>query len=408
MSAQSTYRPAEPAANAFVRCGRRAFPRQGKQSPCRIAHLTSVHARNDTRIFIKQCRTLAAHGYDVTLVVADGKGPERKDGVAIVDVGLLPGRLNRMFNTTRRMFDQAVALDADIYQLHDPELIPAGLRLKRLGKTVIFDSHEATHRQLLSKPYLDPVSRRVLSAAFWLFERYACARFDGIIAATPFIRDMFLKINPVTVDVNNFPLIGELDGAMPGTAKQDQVCYVGGIGAIRGIREVVQAGAMLQSPARLNLVGRFSEPRVEAEVRAHPGWARVNDLGFLDRAGVRDVMARSVAGVVTFLPLPNHLDSHPTKMFEYMSSGIPVIASDFPLWREIIEGNQCGMCVDPRDPQAIGAAIDYLVSHPDVARSMGENGRKAVLQKYNWDVQAARLTEFYGALSYAKQAIATA
>jgi glycosyltransferase involved in cell wall biosynthesis len=406
MSAQSNYRPAEPAHNAGVRRGLRTFQLQGKQSPCKIAHLTSVHARNDTRIFIKQCRTLAGHGYDVTLVVADGKGAERRDGVTIADVGCLPGRLNRMFSTARRVFDQAVALDADVYQLHDPELIPAGLQLKRLGKTVIFDSHEDTPRQLLSKPYLGPMSRRLLSVGFSLFERYACSRFDAIIAATPFIRDKFLDINPVTVDVNNFPMIGELDGAMPWMSKQQQVSYVGGIGAIRGIRQLVQAGALLQSSARLNLAGRFSEPEVEAEVHAHAGWSRVNQLGFLDRNGVRDVMARSVAGVVTFLPLPNHLDSHPTKMFEYMSSGIPVIASDFPLWRSIIEGNQCGVCVDPLDPRAIAAAIDYLATHPDIARSMGENGRQAVLEKYNWDVQAAKLTDLYGALTHAKQAIA--
>lgn len=406
MSARANYPLPEPAQDAGARDGLRAFSPQGKQSMCRIAHLTSAHPRNDTRIFIKQCRTLAAHGYDVTLVVADDKRDEFRDGVRIVDAGRLPGRLNRIFTTTRRVFDKAVALDADVYQLHDPELLPIGLKLKRLGKTVIFDSHEDVSRQLLSKPYLDAVSRRVLSVAFSLFERYACARFDGIIAATPFIRDKFLKINPNTIDVNNFPMIGELDAAIPWANKQDEICYVGGIGAIRGIRELVHAGALLHSAARLNLVGQFSEPAVEAEVKADCGWARVNEHGFLDRAGVREVMKRSAAGVVGFHPLPNHVDALPTKMFEYMSSGIPVIASNFPLWREIIEGNQCGLCVDPLDPKAIGAAIDYLVSNPDVASRMGENGRKAVLEKYNWSVQATKLTDFYGAISHAKQAIA--
>ncbi|ALK96696.1 glycosyl transferase [Massilia sp. WF1] len=374
----------------------------------RIVHLTSAHPRNDTRIFIKQCRSLAAHGYDVTLVVADDKGDEVREGVTIADVGRLPGRFRRIFTTTRRVADKAAALDADLYHLHDPELIPAGLRLKRMGKKVIFDSHEDVPRQLLSKPYLGPVSGRVLSNAFAMFERYACARFDGIIAATPFIRNKFLKINRNTVDVNNFPMAGELDSAAPWENKRHEVCYVGGIGAVRGIREVVRAGEFLQSDARLNLVGTFSEAAVEAEVKAGPGWARVNACGFLDRQGVRDVLQRSLAGVVTFLPLPNHLDSLPTKMFEYMSSGIPVIASDFPLWREIIEGNRCGMCVDPLDPRALAAAIDYLVAHPDIAKSMGENGRKAVLEKYNWTVQAKRLTDFYGAISHVKQTAAAA
>jgi glycosyltransferase involved in cell wall biosynthesis len=374
---------------------------------CRIVHLTSAHPRNDPRIFIKQCRTLAAHGYDVTLVVADGNGDARVDGVAIVDVGRLPGRLNRIFRTTQRVFDKAVALDADFYQFHDPELIPVGLKLKRRGKAVIFDSHEDTARQLVGKPYLDPVSRRVLPALFSAYERFACTRFDGIIAATPTIRDAFLKINPVSVDINNFPIIDEFDDALPWTMKQAQVCYVGAISGIRGVRQMVEAAALLRSGAGLHLAGRFFDPVAEAEVRTLPGWQRVSDLGFLDRAGVRDLLSHSIAGMVTLLPLPNHVDSLPTKMFEYMSSGIPVIASDFPLWREIVEGNRCGICVDPLDPKAIAAAIDYLVSNPDIAKSMGERGRQAVLEKYNWDVEAARLTDFYGARSHVKQAIAS-
>jgi glycosyltransferase involved in cell wall biosynthesis len=373
---------------------------------CKIVHLTSAHPRNDTRIFSKQCRTLAAQGYEVTLVVADDLGDEYRDGVTIVDVGRLPGRLKRILSTTRRIGDKAIALDADIYQFHDPELLPVGLRLKRLGKKVIFDSHEDVSRQLLGKPYLGPLLGRIVSSTYSIVERYACSRFDGIITATPFIRDNFLKINPVTVDVNNFPMVGELDSGASWDNKQDEVCYVGGIGSIRGIRELVQAGQFLSSDARLNLVGTFSESEVEAEVKESPGWRRVNAYGLLDRQGVREVMQRSLAGVVTFLPLPNHLDALPTKMFEYMSSGIPVIASNFPLWREIIEGNHCGICVDPLDPKAIAAAIDYLVTHPQAAKAMGENGHRAVLEKYNWTVQANKLTDFYGAISHAKQTVA--
>jgi glycosyltransferase involved in cell wall biosynthesis len=373
---------------------------------CKIVHLTSAHPRNDTRIFSKQCRTLAAQGYELTLVVADDLGDEYRDGVTIVDVGRLPGRLKRILSTTRRIGDKAIALDADIYQFHDPELLPVGLRLKRLGKKVIFDSHEDVSRQLLGKPYLGPLLGRIVSSTYSIVERYACSRFDGIITATPFIRDNFLKINPVTVDINNFPMVGELDSGASWDNKQDEVCYVGGIGSIRGIRELVQAGQFLSSAARLNLVGTFSESEVEAEVKESPGWRRVNAYGLLDRQGVREVMQRSLAGVVTFLPLPNHLDALPTKMFEYMSSGIPVIASNFPLWREIIEGNHCGICVDPLDPKAIAAAIDYLVTHPQAAKAMGENGHRAVLEKYNWTVQANKLTDFYGAISHAKQTVA--
>lgn len=360
-----------------------------------VAHLTSAHSRNDPRIFIKQCRSLAAEGYAVSLLVADNRGDEVKDGVKFIDVGRLPGRINRMFKTTQLVFRKAVALDADIYHLHDPELMPIGLKLKRLEKKVVFDAHEDLPKQLLSKPYLGPMSARVLSATTSLFECYACRRFDGIIAATPFIRDKFLTINPNTVDINNFPLIGELDAAMPWADKRNEVCYVGGMASIRGIRELVAACEFLQSPARLNLAGSFSETAVEAEVKSYPGWTRVNELGFLDRAGVRGVLGRSVAGLVTLHPVINYLDALAVKMFEYMSAGIPVIASNFPLWREIIEGNDCGLCVDPLDPQAIASAIDRLVMNPDIAHRMGENGRQAVLNKYNWSIEEKKLCAFY-------------
>lgn len=167
---------------------------------------------------------------------------------------------------------------------------------------------------------------------------------------------------------------------------------------IRGIKEVINACEFLKTPTRLNLVGRFSESAVEAEVKGWPGWNRINELGFVDRAGVCEILGRSIAGLVTFLPLPNHTDAQPNKMFEYMSAGIPVIASNFPLWREIIEGNDCGLCVDPLDSKAIAAAIDFIISNPERARQMGENGQRAVQVRYNWFVEETKLIEFYQTL----------
>ena len=340
--------------------------------------------------------------------MADGRGDERDGGVAIADVGMATGRAARMLRTTARVLARARALNADIYHLHDPELIPAGLRLKRLGKKVIFDAHEDVPLQLLSKPYLRPLSARLLSHAFAAYERHACRRFDGVVAATPSIRDKFLAIHPNTVDVNNFPLPAEFDANAPWSAKQREVCYVGSVSALRGIRELVDAAGLLASGARVTLAGQFSEPALAAELRTRPGWERLLRVGHVDRAGVRAVMARAMAGVVTLHPAPNYLDALPVKMFEYMAAGIPVIASDFPAWRAIVAGSDCGMCVDPLDPAAIAAAIDYLVRNPTMARRMGQNGRRAVVEQYNWLIEARKLLAFYDALQTPAQAIAFA
>jgi glycosyltransferase involved in cell wall biosynthesis len=216
-----------------------------------------------------------------------------------------------------------------------------------------------------------------------------------VVAATPAIHKKFVRMGISAVNVNNFPMLGELESKTSWANKKNEICYVGGIAAVRGIRQVVAAMALTKSGVRLNLGGGFPEKAVRSEVERSPGWAAVDELGFLSRPQVRDVLGRSVAGNVTFLPEPNHVAAQPNKMFEYMSAGIPVIASNFPLWREIIEGSDCGLCVDPLDPSAIAAAVDHLVENPDIAHRMGENGRRAVDERYNWAVEERKLLDLY-------------
>lgn len=363
-----------------------------------VVHLTSAHPRFDTRIFVKACLS-GAKRYETTLIVADGLGDQRHEGVMILDVGKPAGRRDRILGVTRRQFARALALDADLYQLHDPELLPIGLKLAKAGKWVLFDAHEDVPLQIRNKQYLHPVLRFIASRLFAAYERYATRRLSGVIAATDVIAGKFQRMGVRAVAVKNYPKLEEFeDFSLPDAAmKERAVCYVGYITRIRGILEMVEAMEMVQG-ATLIIAGKFQEPSTQTAAHARDGWQKVQMLGFLDREGVKAVLARSVAGLVTLHPTPNYRDALPVKMFEYMAAGIAVIASDFPLWRQIIDEAGCGICVDPEEPAAIAEAVRTLLDDPEQARQMGVRGRQAILTHYNWDTQKTTLFSLYDTL----------
>ena len=362
----------------------------------KVCHFTSAHKPDDVRIFHKECSSLAAAGFDVYLVAANCAS-ETKNGVKIVGVEApLSGRFSRMLKTSRIVYKKALSLNADIYHFHDPELLPHALKLKRRGKKVIYDTHEDVPKQILGKYWINKFLRRMVSAIFEWYENYVAARLDYIVAATPYIRERFKKVNKNTCDVCNYPIIKELMSSGEWQNRKAEVCYIGGITRIRGVVEVVNA--LEAANVKLNLAGDYSPAELRNELSALPGWQHVNEYGFVGREKISEILSRSKAGIVTLYPQPNYLDSLPIKMFEYMLAGIPVVASDFPLWREIIEESKCGICVNPLDPQDIAAGIRKIMSDEQSAQKMGESGRAAVLEKYNWGVEEKKLVTIYNGL----------
>jgi glycosyltransferase involved in cell wall biosynthesis len=353
-----------------------------------ICHLTSVHSRYDTRIFLKECKSLVKASHDVFLIVADGKGNETIDGVTIFDVGKPKNRIQRMLFSTKKVFKKAKSINAAIYHIHDPELIPAGIKLMKRGTKVIFDAHEDLPMQLLSKPYLNNTLGKILSKLFSYYERKSCKKFDAIVTATLFIRDKFLKINLNTIDINNYPMINELYTNGNNTIKKNQVCYIGGLNKIRGMNEIFKAIKKTTSNVKIIIGGNIES------LSLHPN-DKIETLGFIDRKEVGKVLSDSIAGLVTFLPFPNHINSQPNKMFEYMSAGLPIICSNFPLWKQIVEDNNCGVCVDPLNSQEIADSIDFFTNNPITAQEMGKNGRKAVEKQYNWELEEKKLLKLY-------------
>lgn len=362
-----------------------------------ICHLSSVHQRYDIRIFHKECNSLAKNGYKVFLIVADGKGNEEKKDISIIDVGGKNSRLKRIMLSTNKIYKKALEINADIYHFHDPELLPYGYLLKLNGKKVVYDSHEDLPRQLLSKPYLNPILKKMLSYIIEITEDFFSKSFNGIVTATPFIAKRFIKLNRNTVNINNYPLLDEiiLKKNIKNTfVDRNKICYTGGITYIRGIYPL--SNAIKKSNHFLHIAGNFENESLKKSILEDTD--QIIYYGNLDREKLNALWSDCLIGIVNFFPEPNHINAQPNKIFEYMANGLAIIGSNFPLWQEIIVNNSCGICVDPKSSDEILDAINYLVNNPKIAEKMGKNGRDLVLNKINWEIEEKKLIEFYNVI----------
>lgn len=365
----------------------------------KVCHLTSAHPWDDIRIFRKECVSLAKNGFETTLVAFDAPN-EVIDGVNVVSAGKKPqNRNDRFINGGKRILRKTFEIDADIYHFHDPELIPIAKKLAKRGKKIIYDIHEDVPRQILDKPYLNRKIASVISFFYEKYENYSIRNFAGLICATPFIRDRFTKLHDNVIDVNNFPVLAEItDEESCNLSKQDKICYIGSISEIRGIKNLVDSLKYCNG-TRLDLAGEFHEGSFKEKVKLSEGWEFVNELGYINRKESMDIKKEAFAGLITFLPVANHINAQPNKLFEYMSAGLPLICSNFSLWKILIEQENCGICVNPNDVSEISNAINFIKENQSIAKQMGENGKNAVINKFNWLIEEQKLIEFYKKLS---------
>ena len=366
----------------------------------KICHMTSAHSSDDVRIFYKECSSLAKVGYD-TYLVAKGESQE-ECGVHIVGVGLAPeSRIKRMTMFTSKVYKAALATDADIYHLHDPELLPYGKKLKRLGKKVIFDSHENHTAQILEKRYLPKIARKGVAAWYHARETKAVKQFDAVIVPCTFDgENIFENRAKRTCFIANYPKLNDFHFAgNDAVEKTDKICYVGGLSYERGIYHLIRAAH--KAGKRLVLAGAFSDEDFERQVKSMPEFSCVDYLGMLPNTAIPQVLEGCSIGANTLLNVGqyHHIDTFGVKVFEYMSMGLPVILPDYPYMREMVDRYGFGVCVKTDDVDSIAQAITYLTDNPDLAHQMGENGRKAVEEEFNWGTQEKKLLELYETIS---------
>ena len=352
----------------------------------KVCHLTSAHTQEDIRIFHKECVSLADAGYEVYQITC-GDTYDKK-GVHLIGVGpKTAGRMARMRDTARVVYEEALRIDSDVYHIHDPELLPYGLKLKKQGKKVIFDSHEDVPDQIMDKEYIARPLRKLVSCCYKAYESYVVKKLDAVVAATPYIAEKFAGRCSKVVTVNNYPKLDDIQFHEKAfTERETIICYAGGINELRG--EKIMVEAMENVEGTLIMAGDHEEQ----------SFSNVKYVGRLGRNEINNLYGSARVGLCILKPIKNYFYSHPIKMFEYMAAGLPVIASDFPLWKKIVEENQCGICVDPSDANAVRDACAELLANPEKAQQMGRNGRAAVMEKYKWDNEEKTLLALYADL----------
>ena len=362
----------------------------------KILHITTAHKKNDIRIFQKEISSLHKSGFNISLIVQNDKD-ESIDGINIYSVPHSRNRFDRFIFTNIRIIYRVIKINPSICHFHDPDFIFGAVFLSILGKKIIYDVHEDVPKQIMSKYWIPSILRRFISISFNIVEKF-CVKFffTSIIAATDSISKNFPDYK--TVVINNYPIISDLTQINQDYKnKENSIIYIGGISIIRGIYEILDAFEKIkEQDVKLYLAGSFENENLENEILNRiKNNKNIAYLGFLERKELLKYIKKSQLGLVLFHPEQNHIEASPNKMFEYMSLGVPVLASDFPLWLEIISKNQCGVNANPLDPNEIVSQITQLISDPQKAFELGQNGIRVVNEKFNWNIEEKKIIKLY-------------
>lgn len=409
----------------------------------RICHVSSAHKPFDSRIFEKEATSLAANGYDVSLVVSNIDDQE-KNSVKILGVKYKSqSRLYRFIKGAKLVCKRAAELKAEVYHLHDPELLFRVGYLKRKTKAkIIFDSHEDIFNILLDRDYLPKAAKKIILPIIRYFLARELKKVDAIVVVTPEFLETYKGLAPKMELISNFPKLVDIsevepvgeasaaaseaveplaaaeyvaaeatEGAAPAVASVEtsapapaqyrggskpNLIFVGGILRLWNISRILDAIDGID--CTLSICGIKDEAYLK-ELEQHSQWHKVNYMGFLNRSRLYQEYKKADLGLAVMLPRANNVDNSGTlgviKFFEYMMVPIPIVASNFPRWKNIIESGDCGLSVDPFSVQEIREAIKELLKDREEWERRAKNARHLAETKYNWKTEEAKLLSLY-------------
>lgn len=362
----------------------------------KICMLTSGHDVYDNRIYYKEVLSLKKK-YDQIYIVAPGeKDFTTKDGIIVKCFPKRKSWYDRI-RPMKDMFKIAKDIKADVYHAHEPDSFQVAIKLKKtINSKAVYDSHEY-HPEAFAEHF--KYGRNQIQKIVYIYEKKLAKQADYIVTVNQLLVDKFKKYNQNVALVPNYPVLKEKNFEK-GESEVPSYVYVGGISEDRGIFEILKAIKLVNKNYKYTFIGPFKsnvvKNNVEDYVSQNLSGKNITFTGKIPHIKVFDYLRTCDAGFVLLQPNNwRYVNSEPIKIFEYMMSETAVIASDFPMMRNIVKSSNCGILVKPDRAQDIAKAIEYIGENREKARKMGINGYNKVKELYNWDKCSNNLFKAY-------------
>ncbi|MEO6283294.1 MAG: glycosyltransferase [Dyadobacter sp.] len=367
----------------------------------RIMLLSTVHPATDPRIFYKIAPSLSAH-YDVFCALPGAGTNVGFHAFKTISLPYFKGLFARALLCQPVALWNYLRIRPDLVHIFVPELLPLAFLFQWLGTKVIYEVQENLYKKFSIKRYNNAAIYRYL---FRYFDRLARRSFHFVFTEKAYLDEYRDLAYPHAV-IHNYASVAFIDAnkSQQGSiSDKPQLFYTGVISLERCFDILVAALSRLKVTYPGIHVHLFGPLRLDQQEMAElPGFEDVREnitfYGYTDLKKALQYAQNAIAGIALLKPVADYPESYTTKLFEYMSLGLPVIASDFLLYREVVEQSECGFCISPYDSDALYQKLSWLIENPDLGRLMGSRGRKSVEKNYNWHKEEGILLSFYKSL----------
>jgi len=359
-----------------------------------ICHLTTGHSADDVRIFYKECLSLSVVNNYRVIICAPGTIPTGSNVIHYKISKPPSSRLIRFINSQLIFIKLIFKIRADVWHIHDPELLPVAVLLTYLKRRVIWDSHEDYYSQFQSKInyrryipiYIRPIVRRTVTFLLSQIDQKAF----GIVGPSASIIEKYQ--NPNATLIGNGALLNDFSSCAP-KFENNIVLFTGQLDSSHCYREIVDAIANIPKLKLVVATRIFNKKEIDysSQILKH----RFQYLGWLGRENLSGVISNSSIGLVTYSFNLNHQDNQPNKFYEFCAAGLPILATPTLFNNNLVENSNGGILSSGYDSKSIELALLKLISSESDWHNYSESGRDWAKKNGDWAVSESSLLKLY-------------